>query len=283
MGWPIDRPTGPDASRAVPLVQGLHAGLRTANSHDAVLLDMQGRVAHRWHFPDRRLLQRRTAAQRESAGDGLAAEHPPPPREPAATSIALLARSRRRRPTPSTILGGRGVGLRRTGLGRQGRLGLREPRRSTTTSIGCENGHTIFLEWVRDARSRSSNVGAGRRPRQPEQPDAAPTMIGDDFVEVDAEGERGQRGFILWRGAPRPRMQSQVPAGEHRWEWTTRQQHRADARWRTAVLSSRDTSASIGIVDPPAEDRPGSLRWRFGWPEISHQHHASPARRTAAS
>ena len=262
MGWPIDRPLGlthhePSRScKGYTLMCGLGA-------QDAVLLDIQGRVAHRWHFPDRRLFN----VELLPSGNLLAMVSPltpPPPRT--GENVTRFSLDPGAPPDTFNFLGGRGVGLRE--LDWDGEVVWDYENEAIHHDFHrCENGHTIFLEWVAMPEAVSNAVlGGGQLPDQP----GPPTMIGDDFVEVDAAGEEVSR-IHLWE-ALTPEDAPKCPL-EHRWEWTHTNsiEQLPDGG---LLFSSRDTSI-VGIVDPPAEDRPASLRWKFGWPEISHQHHAS--------
>lgn len=262
MGWPIDRPVGLTHHEPSRSCKGytLMCGL---GGQDAVLLDMQGRVAHRWHFPDRRLFN----VELLPSGNLLAMVSPltpPPPRT--GENVTRFSLDPGAPPDTFNFLGGRGIGLRE--LDWDGEVVWDYENEAIHHDFHrCENGHTIFLEWVSMPESVSDAVlGGGQLPDQP----MPPTMIGDDFVEVDGSGKEVSR-IHLWE-ALTPEDAPKCPL-EHRWEWTHTNsiEQLPDGG---LLFSSRDTSI-VGIVDPPLGGRPESLRWKFGWPEISHQHHAS--------
>ena len=262
MGWPIHRPTGlthhdpARSSKGYTLMCGTGA-------HDAVLLDMQGRVVHRWHVDDRRLFN----VELLPNGHLLAMvtpDEPPPPRT--GEQVARFSLDPGGPPGIFNFLGGRGNGLWE--LDWDGRVVWEYANEGIHHDFHrLENGHTVSLEWVPTTKEiEESVIGGGHQSTQP----MPPNMMGDDIIEIDAEGNELSR-INLWR-VLRPEDAVICPL-ENRWEWT-----HVNSIERIPdgglLFSSRNTS-TIGIVDPPSDDGPGALRWRFGQPEISHQHHAT--------
>ena len=262
MGWPIHRSIGlthHDPSRSCKgytLMCGTGARV-------AVLLDMQGRVVHRWDLTDHRFFNVELLA----SGNLLAMVsplNPPPPRTSGETTRFSLNPG----PPPDTFnfLGGRGEALLE--LDWDGNVVWSHETAGMHHDFHrLKNGHTIYLEWVPISKEVADRViGGGHLPEQP----MPPNMIGDDFVEIDAEGAEVSR-IHLWQALP-PEVAPKCPL-ENRWEWTHTNsiQRLADGG---LLFSSRDTSI-VGIVDPPKDGSPATLRWHFGWPEISHQHHAN--------
>ena len=262
MGWPIHRPVGLTHHEPSHSCKGytLMCGL---GGQDAVLLDMQGRVAHRWRFADRRLFN----VELLPNGNLLALVSPlspPPPRS--GEHVTRFSLDPGAPPDTFNFLGGHGVGLRE--LDWDGDVVWDYETDAIHHDFHrCENDNTIFLEWVAmPAEVGGAVLGGGHLPDQP----MPPTMIGDDFVEVDPTGAEVGR-IHLWELLA-PEDAPKCPL-EHRWEWTHTNsiEQLPDGG---LLFSSRDTSI-VGIVDPPSGGDAASLRWKFGWPEISHQHHAS--------
>lgn len=262
MGWPIHRPVGlthhePSRScKGYTLMCGFGA-------QDAVLLDMQGRVVQRWHFSDRRVFN----VELLPNGNLLAMVSPlipPPPRTD--ENVTRFTLDPGAPPDTFNFLGGRGIGLRE--LNWDGEVVWDYENEAAHHDFHrCDHGNTIFLEWVSMPKDVSDAVlGGGHLPDQP----LPPTMIGDDIVEVDPAGNEVSR-IHLWE-VLKPDDAPKCPL-EHRWEWTHTNsiEQLPDGG---LLFSARDTSI-VGIVDPPSGDEPASLRWKFGWPEISHQHHAN--------
>ena len=265
MGWPIDRPTGlthhdpAKSSKGYTLMCGTGA-------RDAVLLDMQGRVVHRWYFSDKRVFN----VELLPTGNLLAlvtrSEPPPPRTDGEQTRFSLDPGGP---PEIFNFLGGRGDALRE--LDWEGNAVWEYEHPGLHHDFDrLENGHTIALEWVPTTKEVEERVlGGGHQPGQP----MPPNMIGDDFVELDADAREVGR-IHLWRVlSPEDAV---IGPLESRWEWT-----HVNSIERIPdgglLFSSRNTS-TIGIVDPPSADdpdSPGALRWRFGGPELSCQHHAT--------
>ncbi len=264
MGWPIHRPTGlthHDPSRSA---KGYTLMCGTGG-RDAVLLDLQGRVVHRWHFATRRLFNVELLANGNLLAM-VAPDTPPPPRTD--EQVTRFSLDPGGPPEIFNFLGGRGNGLWE--LDWDGNVVWAYDNPGVHHDFHrLESGHTVLLEWVPTTKNVEETViGGGHQPGQP----MPPNMMGDDIIELDAAGNEVSR-LHLWRVlAPED---APICPLENRWEWThvNSIEQIPDGG---LLFSSRNTS-TIGIVDPPAADAdgPGTLRWRFGQPEISHQHHAT--------
>ena len=95
-------------------------------------------------------------------------------------------------------------------------------------------------------------------------------MIGDDIVSISPEGEIADR-IELWRLLD-PAKNRICPL-ERRWEWT--HCNSLDVLPDGGIAFSARNTSTVGIVDAGGEGEEASLRWQWGWPEISHQHHAT--------
>ena len=262
MGWPIHRPTGLTHHNPARSSKGYTLMCGT-NSQDAVLLDMQGRVVHRWHIDDRRLFNVVLLPNGRLLAM-VAPDHPPPPRT--SENQSRFSIDPGGLPGIFNFLGGRGNGLREFDW--DGNVVWEYENPGIHHDFHrLENGHTVSAEWVPMTKEIEDTViGGGRQPDQP----MPPNMMGDDIIEIDAEGNEVSR-VELWRVLS-PEDAPICPL-ENTWEWT-HVNSIAKIPDGGFLFSARNTS-TIGIVDPPEGDGPGTLRWRFGQPEISHQHHAS--------
>ncbi len=262
MGWPIHRPNGLTHHNPARSSKGYTLMCGTG-ARDAALIDMQGRVVHRWRVDDRRLfnvelLPNGNLLAMVAPGD------PPPPRT--GEEVTRFSLDPGGPPDIFNFLGGRGNGLRELDwdgnvVWEYDNLGIHHDFHR------LENGHTISLEWVPTTKDvEESVIGGGHLPDQP----MPPNMMGDDIIEIDAAGNEVSR-INLWRVLS-PDDAPICPL-ENRWEWT-----HVNSIERIPdgglLFSSRNTS-TIGIVDPADDGGPGRLRWRFGQPELSHQHHAT--------
>ena len=262
MGWPIHRPVGLTHHDPSRTFKG-YTLLCGTGAQDAVLLDMDGLVVHRWRFADRRLFN----VELLPTGNLLALTaplNPPPPREDAESSRFALDPGGP--PEIFDFLGGRGSGLRE--LDWDGNTVWEYHNLAIHHDFHrLDNGHTLAVEWVPMNKEIEEEVpGGGQQPNQP----MPPQMLGDDFIELDAGGTVVNR-TSLWQLLP-PEDAPICPL-ENRWEWT----HTNSLRQLPdggLLFSSRNTS-KIGIVDPAQHGQPAALRWLFGYPEISHQHHTT--------
>ena len=142
MGWPIHRPTGlthhnpARSSKGYTLVCG-------TNSNDAVLIDMQGRVVHRWRIDDRRFF----TVELLPNGNLLALvapEHPPAPRT--SGSESRFAVDPGGPPEIFNMLGGRGNGLRE--LDWDGNIVWEHVDSGQHHDFRrLDNGNTIYAGW----------------------------------------------------------------------------------------------------------------------------------------
>ncbi len=261
MGWPIHRPVGlthydpARASRGYTLIA-------PAGGEFALLLDMQGRVVHRWNFqgcvgfnvellPNGNLLA--------LCGDLPGPEVPRPP----------VSRFEIKPPDPPALyrqLGGGGSSLRELDWDGQ-ELSVVENPAFHHDFQRMANGHTVILEWTPIDEELARQVRGGHRVARRYTPD---WMIGDDIVELDADGAEVDR-IQLWK-LLNPRRHSICPF-ERRWEWS--HANSIDVTADGGILFSARSISLVGRVDRGENGADASLAWEFGWPEISHQHHAT--------
>ena len=130
-----------------------------------------------------------------------------------------------------------------------------------------EDGRTLALEWVEMDEAAARTVRGGTRWRRQPMPRR---MIGDDIVAISPEGEIAER-IELWRLLD-PAKNRICPL-ERRWEWT--HCNSLDVLPDGGIAFSARNTSTVGIVDAGGEGEEASLRWQWGWPEISHQHHAT--------
>ena len=261
MGWPIHRPVGlthldpARASRGYTLIA-------PAGGEFALLLDMQGRTVHRWDFqgcvgfnvellPNGNLLA--------LCGDLPGPEVPRPP----------VSRFEVKPPDPPELyrqLGGGGSSLRE--LDWDGNeLSVVENPAFHHDFQRMANGHTVILEWTPIDEELVRQVRGGQRVARRYTPD---WMIGDDIVELDADGAEVDR-IHLWK-LLNPRRHAICPF-ERRWEWT--HANSIDVTADGGIVFSARSISLVGRVDRGENGADASLGWEFGWPEIAHQHHAT--------
>jgi outer membrane protein assembly factor BamB len=125
------------------------------------------------------------------------------------------------------------------------------------------NGNTLVPEFVQLPEDVARSVRGGYRERN------LPPMLSDDFVESDASGKEVRR-ISLWKLLD-PRRDPICPL-ERRLEWT--HTNSLDVTAEGDIVFSCRNNSTVGIVD----GKSGALSWKYGWPNVSHQHHASVLR-----
>ena len=123
------------------------------------------------------------------------------------------------------------------------------------------NGHTVFPVWVEMTPELTKAVKGGTRLAR----EQLPLMLGDDIVEIDAQGNEVRR-VETWKLFD-PRRDPICPL-EARIEWT--HLNSVDVRDDGAVLISCRNNSRVAIIDPA-----GEMTWRYGAPDTAHQHHAT--------
>ncbi len=253
MGWSTQRRTGLTLHTPARSFKG-YTLVTPLGGEAALLLDMDGRVVHRWRQPGFRVFH----AELLPTGNLLTL----------VTDTALLPAPETPfdQPPPSfgqhvRRLGGNASHLRE--LDWDSRL-VWEYRNEKLHHdfLRLENGNTLVAEWVELAADLSERVeGGARRPGE-----IFPPMLCDDILEIDANGTEVAR--LLLSRVLDPVADPICPL-ETRWEWTHVNSLALTADG--AVVFSSRTNSRIGIIERPG----GTLRWKFGFPELAHQHHAS--------
>ena len=253
MGFSAVRPTGLTWHVPQRSIKG-YTLITPMNGTSTYLLDMDGRVVHRWEFdatqikpgyakllPNGRLLMRATDARLPRPPSAEEFTKPPPPLEDH---------------------------VRR--LGGNGRLLLEfdwdgnevwryEDDNIHHDMVRMSNGHTLLPRWVVLPEDFAKTVrGATKRPRE-----KLPPLLGDEIVEIDGEG-REVRAYQVWKQLD-PRRDTMCPL-ERRWEWM--HMNGIDVNADGDIAFSCRNNSTVGIIDGSS----GELTWKYGFPEVAHQH-----------
>jgi hypothetical protein len=124
--------------------------------------------------------------------------------------------------------------------------------------VRLENGNTLMPVWVELSPELAREVRGGYRERP------APPMLGDDILEVDHDG-REVRRMSLWKLMDPGR--DAICGLERRIEWT--HLNGIDVMADGNVVFSCRSNSYVGIVERTG----GKILWRYGFPDIAHQHH----------
>jgi hypothetical protein len=253
MGWSRQRKTGLTCHVPAQSFKG-YTLIAPIGGDFAVLLDMDGRIVHRWSVPGYRVFQ----AQLLSTGNMLAlcSDTTLPPVPPLAFDQPPLPFAERVR-----RLGGGTTDLRE--LDWDGELVWEYRNQSMHHDVVRQsNGHTLVAEWVELPTELSRQVrGGARRPRE-----KFPPLISDDIVELDATGQEKAR-IHLWQLLDPVR--DPICPLEPRWEWT--HLNSLALMPNGDLLFSCRNNSRVGIVERAI----GKLRWKYGAGQVVHQHHAT--------
>jgi hypothetical protein len=195
MGWSAHRKTGLTFHRPAQSFKG-YTLLAPIGGDCAVLLDMDGRIVHRWYLPGYRVFQARLLPTGTLLVLCADATLPPPPQIPIDQPPPPFAQQIRR-------LGGNATNLRE--LDWCGGL-VWEYRNEAIHHdfVRQSNGNTLVAEWVELPGELARRVrGGARRPRE-----KFPPMVSDDIVELDPfrQGGRTHPPLAATRSRARPNL-----------------------------------------------------------------------------
>jgi hypothetical protein len=218
------------------------------------LLDMDGQIVHRWYFPDLRVFYARLLPN----GNLLAlGNHPDVMPTISPVEGRVLPINQRAR-----TMGGNGSQLVEFNWEGE-RVWSYNNESIHHDFVRLANGNTIMPEWVEMPEDADRLVQGGLR----EARSRRPKLVSDDYIEIDPSGNEVRR-IHLWELLD-PRRDT-ICALEDRNEWTHTNSLDLNVANNTLLFSCRDNSR-VGIIDWSD----GSLQWKFGAPEVFHQHHAS--------
>lgn len=250
MGWSAHRATGLTYHQPARSFKG-YTLLTPTGGDSTYLLDMEGRIVHRWRSPKTRPFYGRLLANGNLLLLGTDALLPPPPQAPITEPQPPFSQHIRR-------LGGGGTHLHE--LDWDGAIVWEYANEALHHDfIRLPNGNTLIPLWVELPDELARRVRGGvRRPRE-----KFPKLISDDIVEVDPAGVEVARTH-LWRALDP--LRDPIGPNVQRWEWT--HLNGIDLTAEGNIVFSCRTNSRVGIV----ERATNKLLWRYGQPETFYQH-----------
>ena len=237
MGWSTHHPTGLIYYAPQHAYRGYTLTANSRGSTDSYLIDMEGRVCHRWHLD-------------EGLGYGYLLDNG-----------HLLARTNRAN-TAGADQAPRGA---RTAVGAIVELdwdsnlvwAYRNPMLHHDFQR-LPNGNTLVLEFQEMPAELAAQVKGGIQPEDGSEP-----MLGDVVHELTPQGET----VNSWRSWEHLNVEEDVICFlENRFEWT--HQNSLNVTKDGDLLVSFRQTSTVGIVDRVS----GEFTWKWGPGEISHQH-----------
>ncbi len=250
MGWSTFRKTGlthVDASRAM---RG-YTLITPQHGESTLLLDVEGRVVHRWHAPGFHLIYGRLLP----SGNLLVL----------ATDDSMQSQPIRVGVTPTFSenirrLGGYSSHLLE--LDWEGNVLWQFSNQALHHDFyRLPNGNTLMPVWIELPQSLEKAVRAGVK-----VPPDSPPMLSDDIIEIDPAGREVSRVSIWKMLDPEEDPSCPIELVQGR-EWTHTNGIDVDSDGN--LLFSCRVNSRVGLIDRKSQ----RLLWKFGRLTTSHQHH----------
>ncbi len=252
MGWSAFRKTGLTFHKPAASIKG-YTLITPMSGNASYLIDMAGQVVHCWRFPQLRGFYARLTPAGTLLIMGTDASLPPP--NIPTDAVPTMDQNVRR-------IGGNATHLME--LDWQGEVVWQyENPLMHHDWVRLPNGNTLVPEFVELPADVAKAVRGGYRER------FMPPMLSDDFVESDPSGKEVRR-VSLWKLLD-PRRDP-ICDLERRLEWT--HTNSLDVTPEGDILFSCRINSVVGLIDGES----GALKWKYGFPNIAHQHHASVLR-----
>ncbi len=247
MGWSPFRPTGLTHHFAPHSFKG-YTLITPSGGDGSYLLDMAGRIVHRWSLPGLRSWYGRLQSNGTLLVTGTDTDIPLRPASGAAPGT-FEQRIR--------TLGGGYTRIQE--MDWDGNVLWSYDNVATHHDfMRLPNGNTLLPLWIELDEEMAKRVRGGFRERP------QPKLISDDILEIDARGKEVGRTHLWQLLDP---VRDAICPLEARNEWTHLNGIAMD-RDGDLVFSCRNNSL-VGMIDPSRE----KVIWKYTFPNLSHQHH----------
>lgn len=251
MGWSVNRSTGLTWNRPDLTTKG-YTLITPSSDNAAYLIDMDGRIVHRWTFDSINPGYGRLLDNGNLLMSGSDVNLPPPPDDEPT------------KPPPPfevhiTRLGGYKTTLMEVDWDGNVQWTY-ENRAQHHDFVRLPNGNTMVPEWVELPEELHKRVRGGHKlPRE-----RLPPLLGDDLVEVDHEG-REVRRISTWKLLDP--VKDPIHPTKRRWEWT--HINGIDVNDHGDIAFSARTNDRVGVIDAAT----GELKLKFT--DTHGQHHVT--------
>lgn len=248
MGWSPHRKTGLTYHAPGQSLKGYTLITAMGGGDASYLIDMDGRIVHRWRFTTIRPNYARLLPGGSLLVIGVDASITAPMIAPGtAPTVDQALRT----------MGGNATQLLEVDWDGKVTWEYANPA-IHHDFVRLANGNTLLPLWVELDAGLAREVRGGFRERP------QPAMFGDDILEIDARGKEVRRISLSKLLDPR---RDPICSLERRLEWT--HLNGLDVTRSGDVVFSCRTVSRVGIVDRAS----GKLVWKYGFPDVSHQHH----------
>lgn len=251
MGWSINRATGLTFHRKDRSTKG-YTLVTPSSDSSAYLIDMEGRVVHRWTFDTIDPGYGRLLDNGNLLMSGSDVGLPDPPEDEPTKAPPPFGEH-------VTRLGGYKTTLLEVDW--DGNVVWSyENRFQHHDFVRLPNGNTMVPVWVQLSEELHKKVKGGHRlPRE-----RLPRLLGDDLVEVDSAGKEVRRIHIWKLLDP---AKDPIHPTKRRWEWT--HVNGIDLNTAGDIAFSARTNDRVGVIDGGT----GELKLKFS--DAHGQHHVT--------
>lgn len=251
MGWSVNRPTGLTWNRPELTTKG-YTLITPSSDQSAYLIDMDGRVVHRWTFDTINPGYGRILDNGNLLMSGSDVNLAPPPEDEPTKAPPPFEKH-------ITRLGGYKTTLLEVDW--DGNVVWSyENRAQHHDFVRLANGNTMVPEWVELSEELHKKVRGGHRlPRE-----RLPRLLGDDIVEVDPAGNEVRR-IHTWKLLDP--VKDPIHPVKRRWEWT--HVNAIDVNDAGDIAFSARTNDRVCVIDGGT----GELKLKFT--DTHGQHHVT--------
>ena len=241
MGWSVNRPTGLTFHRSDMSTKG-YTLVTPSSDKSAYLIDMNGRIVHRWVFDTIDPGYGRILDNGNLLMSGSDVTLPEPPEDEPTKPPPPFERH-------ITRLGGYKTTLHEVDW--DGNLVWSyENRAQHHDFLRLPNGNTMVPEWVELSEDLHKKVRGGHRLHR----ERLPRLLGDDIVEIDPQGNEVNR-IHTWKLLDP--IKDPIQPEKRRWEWT--HVNAIDVNAAGDIAFSARTCDRVCVIDAQT----GELKLKF--------------------
>lgn len=248
MGWSVNRPTGLTYHQPTLSTKG-YTLFTPHGGDDTYLIDIEGRIVHRWRFNHIHPGYGRLLANGNLLMTGSDVNLPDPPKDEPTKAPPPLEQH-------VTRLGGYHTTLLE--MNWEGEVVWEYQNQFQHHDFfRFPNGNTMVPEWVELPEDLHKRVKGGYKAHR----ERLPRLLGDDLVEVDPNGKELRRIHTWQLLDP---IKDPIHHSRRRWEWT--HLNGIDVNEDGDIVFSARNADRVCIIDHTT----GELKWKFTKTHAQH-------------